>query len=144
VACTTGGPASASWPKPETRALSSTPITSATVSGDTLILNFDQGTPLFEVAPQSSAHFTEMNGRGGPVDLAGSAGIVIVLRGFRGDMKNYTGALDLTPNGPMVLEVREIGDYEGVVGWAVGLSKPACAGVTADGSALTFHFAASA
>lgn len=142
MACTAGGPASASWPKPETRSLASTPILSATVSGDTLTLTFDQGTPLYEITPQSSAHFTETNGRGAPVDLAGSAGVLIILRGFRGDMKNYTGALDLPSSGPMVLEVREIGDYEGVVGWAVGLSKAGCAGVSAGATTLTFQFAA--
>jgi hypothetical protein len=116
---------------------------SATASGNTLTLTFDQGTPLYEITPQSSAHFTETNGRGGQVDLAGSAGVLIVLRGFRGDMKNYTGALDFTPNGTTVLEVREIGDYEGVIGWAVGLSQAGCAGATASGSTLTFQFTAS-
>jgi hypothetical protein len=115
---------------------------SASFSGDTLTLTFDQGTPLYEITSQSTAHFTETNGRGGPVDLAGSAGVLIILRGFRGDMKNYTGALDMTSTGPTALEVREIGDYEGVIGWAVGLSKPGCAGVTAGTSSLTFQFAA--
>jgi hypothetical protein len=115
---------------------------SATVSGDSLTLTFVQGTPQFEVTPQSSAHFTETNGRGGPVDLAGSAGVLIILRGFRGDMQNYTGQMDLTASSPMVREVRMIGDYEGVIGWAVGLSKPGCAGVTPGSSTLTFQFAA--
>jgi hypothetical protein len=113
---------------------------SATITGDTLTLTFDQGTPPFEVTPQSSAHFTETNGRGGPVDLAGSAGVLIILRGFRGDMQNYTGTIDFKPGSPLLLEVREIGDFEGVIGWAAGLNAPGCANVTMGGSTLTFHF----
>ncbi len=116
------------------------PIVSASVSGDTLTLTFDQGTPAFAVTPQSTAHFTETGGRGGPVDLAGSAGVLIVLSGFRGDMQNYTGTMDLKPASPMLAEVREIGDYEGMIGWAAGLSAPGCANVTVGSSTLTFHF----
>ena len=116
------------------------PIVSASVSGDTLTLTFDQGTPAFAVTPQSTAHFTETNGRGGPVDLAGSAGVLIVLSGFRGDMQNYTGTMDFKPAGPMLAEVREIGDYEGVIGWAAGLNAPGCANVTGGSSTLTFRF----
>ncbi len=74
------------------------------------------------------------------MDLAGSAGTLIILRGFRGDIKNYTGPLDITPGGALLLEVREIGDFEGVIGWAAGLSKPGCANVTLGVSSLTFRF----
>ena len=116
------------------------PIVSASVSGDTLTLTFDQGTPAFAVTPQSTAHFTETSGRGGPVDLAGSAGVLIVLSGFRGDMQNYAGTVDFNPAGPILAEVREIGDYEGVIGWAAGLNAPGCTNVTAGSSTLTFKF----
>jgi hypothetical protein len=141
LTCTASGPASASWPAADT-APSTAPIVSAVVSGDTLTLTFVQGTPAFEVTPQATAHFTETNGRGDKVDLSGSAGALIILRGFRGDIQNYTGPLDLTPGGTLLLEVREIGDYEGVIGWAAGLSKSGCADVTAGTSTLTFRFIA--
>jgi hypothetical protein len=94
------------------------------------------------VTPQATAHFTETNGRGGPVDLAGSAGVFIVLSGFRGDMQNYAGSSDFMPSSPLLAEVREIGDYEGVIGWAAGLSAPGCANVTSGSSSLTFRFIA--
>jgi hypothetical protein len=142
LACTLGGPASATWPQPSSRTATTPPIVSAAVSGDTLTLTFDQGTPAFEVTAQSSSHFTETNGRGGPVDLAGSAGVLIILRGFRGDVQNYAGPLDLKPGGQLLLEVRDIGDFEGVIGWAAGLSAPGCANVTSGSSSLTFHFIA--
>jgi len=138
--CTASGAASATWTAPDQRTATTPPIVSATVSGDTLTLTFDQGTPAFEVTPQASAHFTETGGRGGPVDLAGSAGVLITLRGFRGDMQNYTGSMDFKPGSLVLAEVREIGDFEGVVGWAAGLNAPGCANVTSGSSTLTFRF----
>ena len=140
LSCTSSGAASSNWIAPDMRTMMTPPIVSATVSGDTLTLTFDQGTPAFAVTPQSTAHFTETSGRGGPVDLAGSAGVLIILSGFRGDMQNYTGSMDFTPGSAMLAEVREIGDYEGVIGWAAGLNAPACANVTAGSSTLTFKF----
>lgn len=140
LSCTSAGPASASWQSPDQRMATTPPIVSATVAGDTLTLAFDQGTPAFEVTTQPTAHFTATDGRGGSVDLSGSAGVLIVLRGFRGDMQNYTGTKDFTANGQALVEVREIGDFEGVVGWAAGLSRPGCAHVVAGTSTLTFTF----
>jgi len=64
----------------------------------------------------------------------------IVLRGFRGDMDNYTGPTTFTSQGPLLLQVKSLGGYEGPVSWAAGLSRPGCASVTAAGSTLTFHF----
>lgn len=140
LACTPNGQASANWPSAPSRTSTAPPIVSAAVSDDTLTLTFDQGTPQFAVTPQTSAHFTETNGRGGPVDLSGSAGVLIILRGFRGDMQNYTGPKDFTAGGSLLKEAREIGDYEGVVGWAAGLGAPGCANVTSGASTLTFRF----
>lgn len=147
LACTSGGPASTSWPPAGYLSASSVPpppLVSAVVSGDTLTLTFQQGTPLFEVTTQPNAHFTETTGRGAPVDLAGSAGVLIILRGFRGDMKNYMGTTDFNSNGQFLLQARNIGEFEGVMGWAAGLSKPGCANVTVSSSALTFRFIAAA
>jgi hypothetical protein len=107
-----------------------------------LTFTFQQGTPAFDVKLQASAHFLR-DPSGQPVDLAGSAGATIVLRGFRGGMQNYTGPVSIMSGGPRLLQVYEIGDFEGVVTWAVGLSSPSCASVTAGASTLTFHFIAS-
>ena len=139
LACTTIGAASASWPGPDSRTSTTPPIVSAVAAGDTVTLMFDQGTPAFEIKNQTGTHFSQ-DPSGKPVDLAGSAGATIVLRGFRGDMRNYTGPVSIISSGPRLLQVYEIGDFEGVVTWAVGLSGAACANVTAAGSNLTFHF----
>jgi hypothetical protein len=104
-----------------------------------LKFTFGQGTPQFEVVPQSSAHFT-MDPSGKPIDLPGSAGARIVLRGFRGDLPNYTPTLPLISSGPKLLQVNRIGDSEGILTWAAGLSGPGCANVTAGASTLSFQF----
>ena len=90
---------------------------------------------------QSSARFTK-DPSGQPVTLTGSFGVKIVLRGFRGDVQNYTGPTSLTSRGPLLRQVAELGDFEGVISWGAGLSSPGCASVTASGSTLTFHFIA--
>ena len=140
VACSTGGPASSSWIAPDKRTSTTPPIVSVSVSGDTLTLTFDGGTPAFELTRQPSAHFPLTGGQGGRADLAGSAGVLIILRGFRGDVHNYTGQKDFKPQGPVLLEVEELGDFEGVVGWGAGLSAPGCAAAAMSASALTFTF----
>jgi hypothetical protein len=143
LSCTASGDASASWPAAAASATASTPaIVSAVADGDTLKLTFLAGTPQFEVAPVATAHFT-VDPSGRPVDLAGVSGVKIVLRGFRGDMSNYSGAARLTSSGPILLETAATGDFEGVVSFGAGVSRPACANVTASSSTLTFHFIAS-
>ena len=141
LACISAGAASATWPGPDTRTSTTPPIVSAVAAGDTFTLTFDQGTPAFEVSTRADTHFSQ-DPSGKPIDLAGSAGATIVLRGFRGDMRNYAGSVSIISSGPRLLQTYEIGDFEGVVTWAVGLSGAGCANVTGAGSTLTFHFIA--
>jgi len=142
LSCTASGPASALWPAATSASTSTPAIVSAVADGDTLKLTFVSGTPQFEVAPVASAHFM-VDPSGRPVDLAGASGVGIVLRGFRGDISNYNGAARFTSSGTILLEVGAIGDFEGVVKFGAGVSRPACANVTASSSTLTFHFIAS-
>lgn len=127
--CTLSGSASSPGP---------TQITSQAATDDIFTLTFDQGVSQFEATPQSSPNFTA-DPSGLPVVLQGSAGVRIVLTGlhFPGDP---SGPSSFMPGGALVLEIRRIGDFEGVVTWAVGLRAPGCASVTASGSTLTFHF----
>jgi hypothetical protein len=140
LACTSSAQASPSWPAPWTRSGSAPPIVSAIVAQDTFKLTFDSGTPAFELTPQSSAHFSADSGLGQPIDLAGSAGVRIVLTGFRGDVDNYLGPGSFTSQGPLLVQVKSLGGSEGQASWAAGLSRPGCASVTSTGSTLTFHF----
>jgi hypothetical protein len=135
LTCTSSGQASPSWsvspPEPA--------IVLAVVSDDTFTLTFSSGTPQFTVEQYPSAHFRQ-DASDLPVDLAGTAGVRIAMTGFRGDFSSYTGPRTLDSSGPLLLQVAEIGDWEGYVSWGTGLSGPACANVTASGSTLTFHF----
>ena len=140
LSCTSSGMASASWPAPWTRDGSVPPVVSATAAQDTFKLTFDTGTPDFELTPQTSARFSADSGRGQPIDVAGSAGVRIVLRGFRGDMDNYVGPASFNSQGPLLMQVKSLGGYEGQVSWGAGLSRPGCASVKATGSTLTFAF----
>jgi hypothetical protein len=140
LTCTSSGQASPSWTAPWARSGSAPPIVSASVAQDTFKLTFDSGTPDFELTPQSSAHFYADSGLGQPIDLSGSAGLRVVLRGFRGDMDNYAGPVSFTSKGPLLVQVKSLGGWEGQASWAAGLSRPGCASVTATGSTLTFHF----
>lgn len=103
-------------------------------------MTFSQGTPAFQVLPQPTSHFFVGDGRGDNVNMAGSAGAIIELTGFRGDVVNYPGPADMSSSGPELLEVRHVNEFEGAVHWAVGLRQPGCANVTASGSTLVFRF----
>jgi hypothetical protein len=140
LSCTPAGNASPSWPQPDV-ASGSPAIVAAVVTGDTLKLTFAAGTPEYEVVPQASAQFVA-DASGRPVQLPATAGVRIILRGFRGDMSNYGGQNDLTSSGLLLLQASKIGDFEGVVSFAAGTSAPACANVASHESSLTFRFIA--
>src|SRR5437879_6611433 len=104
--CTGSGPASASWPAPETRTGGTPPIVSAVASGDTFTLTFDRGAPAFDIPTLATPHFTR-DPSGQPVDLPGSAGLLIGLRGFRGDIQSYSGPKTLTAHGRTLTQASE-------------------------------------
>jgi hypothetical protein len=110
-----------------------------TVSGDTLEFTFVAGTPPFQVITQSGTQFAQ-DPSGNLISLAGTDGVRILMTGFRGDQPNYKGTKKLTSTGPRLLEIVELGDFEGSLNWGVGLNGQSCANVTSSGSTLTFHF----
>ena len=91
------------------------------------------------MAQQPDTHFAK-DPSGQPVTLAGTAGVKITLRGFRGDTQSYAGPTSINTTGGVLLQVMEIGASEGVVTWAAGANGAACATVSASGSTLMFHF----
>src|SRR5438128_8483227 len=91
---------------------------------DRLVIDFPttNSMPEYQINRQTTAHFVR-DASGQPVTLSGSAGIRVVLR----NADTVSGApSDLKPNLPEIRAVAQIGDFERVVGYGVGLSTPAC------------------
>ena len=68
--------------------------------------------------------------RGEPMEIEGSAFIVIRMEPAAGHDPNtgastYVGPLELKPALPSILEAERVGDFEGVLSWALGLSEEA-------------------
>jgi len=92
---------------------------------DRFVIQFDGPVPQYTVQPQSSATFVQ-DPSGQRVTLAGSAGLLVTLQGAR-SAGSYTGSTDQRPSGTAVLEeARQVGDFEGVVHWGLGLSHGTC------------------
>lgn len=88
--------------------------------------------PAYTVVSQPSANFVR-DASGQPVLLEGTAGLRIVVHGASGydnlasvPRQTYTGSTDQRPGLPEIREVAEVGDYERVLSWGVGLASPAC------------------
>jgi len=77
------------------------------------------GTPPFTMDPS-----------GLPLDVAGTAFLVITLQGGTALDENYEptyeGPVDVAPGGSPIVELKRAGDFEAVSSWVVGLDGPAC------------------
>jgi hypothetical protein len=92
---------------------------------DRLVIEFKNGQPgSIELRPQTGTTFTN-DPKGDQIKLAGNDGLLITMKGADSHT-DYSKSTDLKPGYTELLEVRKVGDFEGVVQWAVGLSKPAC------------------
>jgi hypothetical protein len=91
---------------------------------DRLVFGFPTASamPQYQLNRQATAQFVR-DASGQPVVLNGSAGIRLVLR----NADIVSGApSDLKPNLPEIREVTQIGNFERVVSYGVGLATPAC------------------
>jgi hypothetical protein len=91
---------------------------------DRLVIGFATSNtmPQYQLTQQATSHFVR-DASGQPVTLDGSAGIRAVL--WNADIT--PGApTDLKPALPSIREVAQIGNFERVVSYGVGLATPAC------------------
>jgi hypothetical protein len=93
---------------------------------DRITIEFKNGQPgRITATPQANTKFV-MDASGAPVTLAGKYGLLIKMTGADNHTA-FTGSTDLkTPTFPGILEARRVGDFEGTVQWALGLSSSAC------------------
>jgi hypothetical protein len=101
-------------------------IRTGTHSGyDRITVEFQNGIPAsVDIAPQNSAAFTQ-SPSGQPVTLAGSAGILVTLHGAD-EHTAYSGPTDFKTGYPVLVETRQVQDFEGTVQWGLGLTTAAC------------------
>lgn len=91
---------------------------------DRLVISFPTANsmPEYRLTRQTTATFVR-DASGQPITLEGSAGIRAVLRNT--DMTQGAPA-DAKPGLPAIREVAQIGNFERVVSYGVGLANPAC------------------
>jgi hypothetical protein len=91
---------------------------------DRLVIGFATSNtmPQYQLTQQATSQFVR-DASGQPVTLDGSAGIRIVLRNT--DIVDGVPT-DLKPALPAIREVANIGNFERVVSYGVGLATPAC------------------
>ena len=92
---------------------------------DRLTIEFQSGHPTgLGAQEQGGAIFTQ-GASGQKVTLDGSAGILVTIQ-HADEHIAYSGPLDFKTGYPVLLEARQVQDFEGTVQWGLGLSKSAC------------------
>ena len=89
---------------------------------DRITFEFAGALPGYTLVRQTTAHFVR-DASGQPVTLKGTAGLKVTFQGV--DLSAAVPA-GQTPSLPVVTEVQNIGNFERVVSYGVGLAAPAC------------------
>jgi hypothetical protein len=106
-----------------------TSVRAGTQNGyDRLVIQFSGQVPGYDVSVQSSPTFTQ-DPSGGTVTLQGTAGVKVVVHGATGALLN-NAPKDLSPGYPALKEARQLGDFEGVYSWGLGVAAGTCVRVT--------------
>jgi hypothetical protein len=101
-------------------------VRAGTHSGyDRLTIEFNSGHPTdISASPQGNAIFTQ-GASGQKVTLDGSAGLLVTIQ-HADEHTDYSGPIDFKTGYSVLLEARQVQDFEGTVQWGLGLSKSAC------------------
>jgi hypothetical protein len=92
---------------------------------DRLTIEFKNGQPnSIEITPQTNTNFTN-DPRGDTVKLVGQVGLRVVINTADAHIA-YSGPKDIKTGYAGLMEVRQMGDYEGYVTYGLGLAKPGC------------------
>jgi hypothetical protein len=100
---------------------------------DRFVIQFDGPVPTYSITPQDSSVFMQ-DATGQMLQLQGTTGVRIVVRGASGWDVNahqtFNGSQDLKPGFPALKEARQVGDFERVFSWGLGIAQPSCLKVT--------------
>jgi hypothetical protein len=92
---------------------------------DRLTIEFENGQPgSIEIRPQANTNFIT-DPKGDTVRLAGQVGLKVVIHTADAHT-SYTGPTDMKTGYAGLMEVRQVGDFEGYVSYGLGLAKPGC------------------
>jgi hypothetical protein len=80
--------------------------------------------PAYTLSRQGSANFVK-DPSGQPVTMRGSSGLRVVFQQASG-AASYSKSRDIIAGLPVVQEVEQLGDFEAVLSWGAGLSRPSC------------------
>ena len=95
------------------------------VGYERFVLQFDSAVPSYTVKRQASSTFP-VGATGQPITLSGTAGVMVRVTSATG-ANTFSGAIVIThPEYQVLKEARQTEDFEGHVGWALGLSRLAC------------------
>lgn len=93
-------------------------------SYDRVVFEFAGALPGYTVLSQPTATFIK-DPSGLPAGLAGSAGLRVVMTPAN-SYPSYRGPVHLAPELAAVREAEQIGDFEAVNSWGIGLSRSTC------------------
>jgi len=101
-------------------------VRTGTHSGyDRITIEFNNTDPKqVDLTTQGDAKFTQ-GASGQTMTLAGSAGILVTMKGAD-EHTAYSGPIDFKTGYPVLVEAKQVQDFEGTVQWGLGLSKSAC------------------
>jgi hypothetical protein len=92
---------------------------------DRVTIEFNNGEPAnVDMSPHAGTTFTQ-GASGQQVTLQGSTGMLVIIHGAD-EHTAYSGSIDVKPGYPVLVELRQVEDFEGTVQWGLGLSKSAC------------------
>jgi hypothetical protein len=101
-----------------------------TTGYDTLVIQFDTAVTHYELSQNPTGMtFAGGGGKGGSFTLAGTFGLRLNISNLDWTVppgNQYPHGTDLRQLAPQLQEVRQIGDFEGVVNLAIGLSRVNC------------------
>lgn len=95
---------------------------------DRFVIQFDGPVPQFSLQPQVSNQFTQ-DASARVLTLQGSRGLKVVVHSSAmapDGRQTYPGPQDFSPGYPALKEARNIGDFERVYSWGLGLAGTGC------------------
>ena len=92
---------------------------------DRVTIEFSNGEPgNVDMSPHDGTTFTQ-GASGQRVTLQGTTGLLVIIHGAD-EHTAYSGSTDIKPAYSVLVELRQVEDFEGTVQWGFGLSKAAC------------------